>query len=172
GGARPQGLGGGVLHGLCAVRDDPDAGLGLAKGPDRSRSAEPAAIPPVPRAEVDYGDVEVADRGQELERSAPVLRFLHLVAAAERLSHAQADRGVRVYDQAASVLVHSPDSGQRFSAVTSASCPRVHGNDQSELTSPSRPGSHPSVAATSRVRRRPELASFSGAASSATKGGR
>ena len=78
------------------------------------RSARIAAVPQssslvavVSAAEVDDRDVEVADRGQQLERAAAVLRLLDLVAVGKRFAHPQPHGGVRVDYQAASVLVHS-----------------------------------------------------------------
>jgi hypothetical protein len=58
-------------------------------------------------AQVDDHHVEVADRGQQLESAGAALGLLHLVAVRERLAHTQPDGGLRIYDQAASVVVHS-----------------------------------------------------------------
>src|SRR5204862_4209059 len=107
--------------------------LGLADGADRPGSAELLMLVTVAPTQIDDRDVEVADRGQELERPASVLGLLDLISIAERLADAQASGRVRVYDQAASVLAHSLTPDAVF-PVLSPRAPRC-----TRMISPSRP---------------------------------
>ena len=52
------------------------------------------------RAHVDDRDVEVADVSQKLEGARPGVGLLDLVALAQNLAYADADRGLAVYHQA------------------------------------------------------------------------
>ena len=76
------------MLGLGPVSDDPQAWLCLAKSADRRHSREIlASLPPVREAQIDDRDVEVADRGEQLEGAVPVLGLLDLIPAPESLAH-------------------------------------------------------------------------------------
>src|SRR5829696_364000 len=114
-------------------------------------------------AQVDDRDVEVADRGQELDCAGARLRLLDLVAVPERLAHTQPNGGLRIYDQAASVVVHSPHSGCASGSRWRASR-RRDSHDPGAVA----PG-HPSVGRPAREEPDPERATvLAPAASSGT----
>ena len=73
---------------LGPVSDDSEAGLCLAKRTDRGHARQvPVSLAPVREAQVDDRDVEVPDRGEQLQGAIPVLGLLDLISLPEHLAH-------------------------------------------------------------------------------------
>ena len=87
----------------------PRPGPGLAQGADRADPAQRVALAVAVghRRELDDRDVEVADRGDQVERVAPVLGLLDLLAVTEQAADSQPHSGLLVDYQAASFVGQS-----------------------------------------------------------------
>jgi hypothetical protein len=83
-----------------AMGDDPQAGIGAVKPPDRLRAGDRVAVAVATPAHVDDRHVEVADVPDEVQGLVTSWGLVEDEAAVQGLSNSESDKGVAVDDQA------------------------------------------------------------------------